>query len=159
MINYYLGNSLYIIAYTFLILEICKSISFFHILRNYKIHLLVLTILNVYIVYVLQVIVNPYITKTNEYYVELIYNIIMLCVLSASLINYFYKDNLKAMYLFLAALCIVFGEVIWVAYAYISARNLLNVISTTLYVTSFYFFFKQSRLRQEVKQDEVTMFV
>ncbi|MFD0988998.1 hypothetical protein ACFQ1R_02710 [Mariniflexile jejuense] len=159
VINYYIGNSLYILAYTSLIIEIIKSISFLHIIKHHKIHLIILTCLNIYIVYVLQVIVNPYVEKTNEYYVELIYNIIMLSLLSVALLNYFHKDNLKSLYLFLAALCIVFGEVMWVAYTYISARDLLNVISTTLYVVSFYFFFKQSKLKHEIKQDEVSMLI
>ena len=159
VINYYLGNSLYILAYTSLIIEIIKSISFSHILKYHKIHLIILTCLNIYIVYVLQVIVNPYVEKTNEYYVELVYNIIMLSLLSFALLNYFHKDNVKSLYLFLAALCIVFGEVMWVAYTYISARDLLNVVSTTLYVVSFYFFFKQSKLRHEVRKDELSMLV
>lgn len=159
LINYYLGNALYILAYSCLIIEISKSISLKNILRNYKIHLLVLTVLNVYIVYVLQTIVNPYVDKTNEYYVELLYNVVMLSLLSVSLLNYFHKDNVKSLYLFLAALCIVFGEVIWVAYTYISARDLLKVVSTTLYVLSFYFFFKQSKLKHEVNREEVAILV
>lgn len=158
VVYYYLGNSLYILAYIFLIIEIFRSISLVHILKNYKIHLIVLIFLNVYIVYVLQVIVNPYVNKTNEYYVELVYNIIMLSLMSVSLLNYFYRDNVKSLYLFLAALCIVFGEVVWVAYTYISARNLLLVISTTLYILSFYFFYKQSNLSYDDKKDEITMF-
>src|SRR5690606_27794650 len=46
IVDYFLGNSLYILAYSFLIIEISKSISLYHVLRHYKIHLLVLTILN-----------------------------------------------------------------------------------------------------------------
>lgn len=158
-INYYVGNILYIIAYVCLIVEISKSISLLNIIKNYKIHLLVLTILNIYIVYVLQVIVNPYVAKTNEYYVELVYNIIMLTLLSISLLSYFYKDDVKSLYLFIATLCIVFGEVIWVAYTYISARNMLNIVSTTLYIISFYFYYKQSLLKHEIKQDEISMLI
>ena len=58
---YYVGNGLYIIAYMALFIKIVKSLSFQHILRNFKLHLIVLTILNVYIAYVLQNIVNPYV--------------------------------------------------------------------------------------------------
>ncbi len=158
-VDYYLGNSLYILAYASLLVEVSKSISLLYVLRNYKIHLLVLTILNIYLIYVLQVIVDPFVDKTNEYYVELIYNIVMLLLLSVSLVNYFYRDNVKSLSMFLGALCIVFGEVIWVAYTYISERNLLNAVSTTLYVLAFYFFYKQSKIEQEVEREEVNMLV
>lgn len=158
-VDYFLGNSLYILAYGFLIIEISKSISLYHVLRHYKIHLLVLTILNIYIIHVLQVIVDPFVAKSNEYYVELIYNIVMLLLLSVALLNYFYKDNVKALYLFIGALCIVFAEVIWVAYTYISERHLLNIVSTSLYVLAYYFFYKQSKIEQEVRQEESDMLV
>ncbi|WP_308992120.1 hypothetical protein QLS71_019155 [Mariniflexile litorale] len=157
--EYFIGNSLYILAYIFLIVEVFKSLSLFHVLKNYKIHLVVLTILNIYIVYVLQAIIDPFVAKSNEYYVELIYNIVMLLFLSLALVNYFYRDNVKSLYMFLGALCIVFGEVIWVAYTYISERHLLNVVSTTLYVLAFYFFYKQSKIEYEVTRVDVNVLI
>lgn len=149
VMSYYIGNTLYILAYLFLVIEICKSISLFYIIKNFKIHMVVLISLNIYIGYVLQVVVNPYVDKANEYYVEIVYNFVMLALLSVSLLNYFYRDNVKALYLFLGSLCIVFAEVIWVAYTYISERNLLSIVSTTLYLVAFYFFYKQSKLEYE----------
>lgn len=158
-VNYYLGNSLYILAYSFLLLEVCKSVCVFHVIKNYKIHLIVLTVLNIYIIYVLNVIVNPYVEKTNEFYVEIVYNLVMLLVLSLTLVNYFYRDNVKSLYLFLGALCIVFGEVIWVAYIYISASTFLNIISTSLLLLSFYFFYEQSKLFYEEVDKEVNVLI
>ncbi|MBD0832623.1 hypothetical protein [Aestuariibaculum sediminum] len=148
-IDYFLGNGLYILSYIFLILEICKSLNFKYVIKNYIIHLLVLTVLSVYIVFALQNTVVPYVSAANEYCIELIYNIVLLTMLSFALLGYFYKDNVKALYLFLGVLCVVFAEVIWVAYTYISERNLLNVLSTTLYLIGFYFFYKQSKLLEE----------
>lgn len=158
-VNYYIGNSLYILAYTFLLLEVCKSVCVLHVIKNYKIHLLILSILNIYIIYVLHVIVDPYVAKTNEFYVEIVYNVVMLLALSLTLVNYFYRDNVKSLYLFLGAMCIVFSEVIWVAYIYISASTFLNIISTTLYMLSFYFFYLQSKLVYEEREEEVEMLV
>ncbi|WP_372755268.1 hypothetical protein [Mariniflexile sp.] len=145
-LNYDIGNVLYILAYASLIIEIGRSISFPHILKNYKLHLFVLAVLNIYIIYVLQVIVGPHYQKGSVFYIELIYNVLILLLLSMSLLNYFYHDNVKSFYLFLASLFIVFGEVLWIAYTYIAERNLLNVISTTLFGLSCYFFFKQAVL-------------
>ena len=146
---YYVGNGLYIIAYMALFIKIVKSLSFQHILRNFKLHLIVLTILNVYIAYVLQDIVNPYVGMTNEYFVEIIYNVIMLLVLTASLLNYFYRDDKKSLLIFLGSLSIVFSEVIGVAYLYVAQQNLLNFLVTTLTLLAFYFYFTQSQLRNE----------
>ncbi|MBP0905183.1 hypothetical protein ACFSKN_17825 [Mariniflexile gromovii] len=157
---YYVANGLYILAYAFLTIEVLKSISLSYSLKNYTIHILILTILNIYIIYVLQGIIAPYVVDANEYYFELAYNIIMLILLSVTLINYFYRDNVKALYLFLGSLCIVFGEVIWVAYTYITARNFLQVISTTLFLFSVYFFYKQSKIEPDrVKWEEEKMYL
>jgi hypothetical protein len=153
---YFIGNILYVMAYGFLFLEICKSVNLFHMLKNYKIHVMVLTLLNVYIVYVLQVIIDPYTQLDAKYFLELSYNIMMLLLLSASLLNYFYRDNKKALFLFIGSLCIVFSEVINVAYLYITETSTLNFISSTLAVLAFYFYFQQSKLENEVASRIVT---
>lgn len=151
-VYYYVGNGLYIVAYLSLLIKILKSLSFLEIIKNFKLHLIVLLALNIYIAYVLQVIVNPYVSMTNEYFVEMIYNISMLLLLSASLLGYFYKDNKKSLFMFLGSLSIVFSEVISVAYMYVSQQNLLNFISTTLTALAFYFFCRQAKLNDEVNQ-------
>ncbi|WP_100612295.1 hypothetical protein [Confluentibacter lentus] len=148
-VDYFLGNSLYILAYLMLFIKICKSISLIHVLKNFKIHLIVLTALNIYIVYVLQVIIDPHVELNYEYFVELVYNIVMLLLLSSSLLNYFYRDNKKSLYLFVGSLCIVFSEVISVAYLYVAKQDLLNFIAVSLALLAFYFFYQQSKLDNE----------
>lgn len=150
---YYFGNGLYIIAYMALLIKIIKSLSFQHIIKNFKLHLIVLTALNIYIAYVLHNIVNPYVGMTNEYFVEIAYNVSMLLVLTASLLNYFYRDDKKSLLIFLGSLSIVFSEVLGVAYMYVDQQNLLNFLVTTLTLLAFYFYFTQSNLKnEEVKQ-------
>lgn len=152
-IDYYLGNSLYIMAYFFLFIKITRYMSIMHVLRNFKIHLIVLLALNIYLVYVLQVIVSPYVDmQSAEFYIELAYNTMMLLVLSGALLNYFYRDGKKALLLFVGSLCIVFSEVIEVAYIYIAQKSLLGFLSTTLALAAFYFFYQQSRLVHEQKE-------
>ncbi|MDD7887422.1 hypothetical protein [Flavivirga sp. 57AJ16] len=153
-IDYFGGNILFILAYVFLVIKISKSLNLLYVFRNFKIHLIVLTILNVYLVYVLQVIMNPNLSMLNEYYLEMVYNIVMFLLLSVALLNYFYRDNKKSLYLFIGALCIVFSEVIQVAYFYIAERSLLNFISTTLTLLAFYFFYQQSRLLNGLNEEE-----
>ncbi|GAA3577343.1 hypothetical protein [Snuella lapsa] len=151
-VDYFLGNSLYVIAYVFLLIEVFKSLSIWHVVKNYKIHILVLIILNVYLIYVLQVIVDPQAKLGSEYYMELVYNVVTFLLLSVALLNYFYKDDKKSLYLFIGALCIVFSEIIDVAYLYITQRSLLNISSITLAVISFYFFFQHSKLNGEERK-------
>jgi len=152
---YFVGNGLYILAYFALLIKILKSLSFSHIIKNFKLHLIVLTALNVYIAYVLQVIVNPYVEMTNEYFVEIVYNIMMLLVLSASLLGYFYRDNRKALFMFLGSLAIVFSEVIGVAYMYVAKQDLLNFLTTSLTLLAFFFYCKQSSL---IDEEEINQF-
>ncbi|MFH4965850.1 hypothetical protein V8G69_12685 [Gaetbulibacter sp. M235] len=146
---YYIGNGVYIVAYLVLLVKILRSLSFLHIIKNFKLHIIVLMGLNVYIAYVLQVIVNPYVEMTNEYFVEIIYNVSMLLVLSSSLLAYFYKDDRKSLFMFLGSLAIVFSEVIGVAYMYVDQQNLLNFISTSLTLLAFYFYCQQSSFNNE----------
>ena len=144
--EYYIGNSLYIIAYVFLIIKISKSLDFKHVIKHFKMHLIVLSVLNIYLLYVLHAIINPNLVLEIDYYLELTYNIIVLLLLSIALLNYFYKDNKKSLYLFLGALCIVFSEVIDIAYIFVDQRCFLNVLATTLALGAFYFLYQQSKL-------------
>ncbi|WP_147133982.1 hypothetical protein [Seonamhaeicola algicola] len=150
--DYYIGNSLYILSYVFLILLIAQGVNFIQVLKNFKIHLIVLLSLNIWLVYVLQVIVTPTTMYGGEFFLELIYNVVMLLLLSVALLNYFYKDNKKALYLFLGTMCIVFSEVVDVAYIYMAHRHLLVLLSTTLTLLAFFFFCRQAELL-DVKKD------
>lgn len=153
-LDFYIGNALYILSYFFLLIELIRKIDISDIIKNYKIHVIVLMGLNVWLVYVLQLIVVSKTNTSNDYYLELIYNIVMLSLLSVALLSYFCRDNQKSLYLFLGALCIVFSEVIDVAYIYITQRALLNFLSTTLSLGAFYFFYMQTDF-SDVKEEEI----
>ena len=143
--QYCITNSMYIIAYIFLFIKIIKSVCLKHILKHFKIHLIVLTALNVYLIYVLQLIVKPNLDIEMDYYFELIYNLVTLLLLSMALLNYFYRDNQKSLYLFLGTLCLVFSEVIDIAFIYIAQKSILSFLATTLSLVAFYFLFQQSK--------------
>lgn len=148
---YLIGNSIFILAYFFLILEVFKTINLRKVLENYFIHVIVLLALNVYIVYVLISIVNPAFQLDSEYLiaVEIVYNVVMLLLLTISLISYFYNDNKKTLLLFFGSICIVFSEVIQIAYFYIADQDLLNITQTILFVLAFFFFYYQSKVKNK----------
>lgn len=142
-IDYYVGNSIYIMAYFFLLIEILKPIDLKYILRNFKLHSVVLIVLSIYVLLVLQNVMEP---KIIDYIFEFVYNTLVISLLSCALINYFYHDDKKSFYLFLGALFIVSCEVIAVAYLYISEQCVLGIMSQTLKLIAFYFLYQQSRL-------------
>jgi hypothetical protein len=146
---YTIGNSLYIIAYILLLFEVVKDLDFKKVIKNYKLHFIILGILNVYIVYVLLSIVDPVFSNSYLYYIELIYNVVMLLLLTFSLIAYFCNDNKKTLLFFLGTLCIVFSEFIQIAYFYIIDQDMLNFTSTLLFVLAFCFFYFHSRIKKE----------
>lgn len=149
---YYICNTLCVLAYLFLLIEIYKSLSIQVIAKRFKLQITVLTFLSFYMGYVLFKIISPYLIVSLEYFLEITYNILILLVLSVSLLNYFYKDNKKSLFLFLGALCIVFSEVINMAYLYISNQNALNFMFVSLFVLAFYFLYQQSKLRDDVDE-------
>lgn len=146
-VYYMFGNLLYIIAYILLLIDVCKSLNFKLVFKNYKAHLIILTLLNIYMIYVLITIVNPFMFNSVMIGFELIYNIVMLLLLTFSLIAYFYNDDKKSLILFLGSLSIVFSEVIQIAYFYITDQGLLNFVSTVLFVLAFIFYYSHSRIK------------
>lgn len=154
--DYYIDTALYILAYFFLFVKIAQTLPIGYIFKHFKIHLLVLITLNIYLVYVLQIIVEPYVEFQYEYVFEFTYNVITLMVLMVALLNFIYKDNKKALYLFIGSLCLVFSEFMDIAYIYIVQKSLLNILGTTFGVVAFYFFYQQSKILNEKNYLEVS---
>lgn len=145
--EYYFTNGLYILAYVFLIIKIISSLKFSTVLKHFKIHSVVLIALKTYLLYTLHSVISPHLVIASDYFLELIYNFVVLVLLSLALLNYFYRDNKKALYLFLGTLFIVFSEVFLIANIYVYEDNiLLNFTGTTLAVIAFYFIYQQSKL-------------
>lgn len=153
-VDYFVGNTLYVLAYIALAIEIAKDLSISYILKHYLFSIIVLFLLNVYISYVLLQIISTYLDVGIKYVLELVYNISMLIILSLSLLNYFCKDSRKAFYILVGAICIVFSEVISIAYLYVSDINLLNFFAISLGLIGFYFLYEQAKLKYR-KQDKV----
>ena len=145
---YYGGNILYITAYTFLIIEIFKSINIKRIFNRFTTYILVLVVLDIYsIILVTDIAIKSEILfGVYDYLIEIIYNTVIMLLLSITLINYISKHTKKAMNLLIGALCIVFSEVIQVAYFYVSDQNILSIVYSILLVLAFTFFYIQSNL-------------
>ena len=150
-LQYFLGNSLYIVGYAALSYKIILSIDIKFVLEHFKAHLFVLLVLNIYSNYVLIGVEKEYVAGL-EFIMEFIYNVFTLLLLSVSLLNYFYRDDKKAFILFLGTTCIVVSEVIQIAYYYIPEvenNDILGLSYSLLLIFAFYFFYSQSKLEYE----------
>lgn len=131
----------HILGYISLLTYIAKSISLKKLLEKYKIPIVVLAIFNCYLIFSLNQMILADIAievYTFDFLIECIYNMCILLVLSFSLVNYLYHDSKKGLILFLASVCIVFSEVVQVAYIFVSSEYVLNVVYAVLLVTGFY---------------------
>lgn len=144
--NYHLSfrvaNLSYILAYLSLLIYMIRGVDFNKLFNKFKYHLTVLFVFNAYIIFVLnQMIVaeDSIQIYTMTFLIECLYNMCILLLLSFSLIKYLYHDSIKDLLLFLASVCIVFSEMVQVAYVFMSTQYILNLIYSLFVVIGFYF--------------------
>lgn len=147
---YYFANILVIIAYIALIVFFVKDIKLKPLLKEFKIHIIVLLVFNAYIIYVLNQMImqdEDISVYSLDFLIEVTYNVLILLVLSLSLIHYLYHETKPGLFLFLASVCIVFSEMVQVAYLFISSQQLLQVIYSSLMAVGFYFLYEYIKIK------------
>lgn len=147
-ILYFFGNSLYIVAYIFLMLEIVRSMNFSEVISRFAVHLIILLGLNIYCIVLVSdvTIKSGFLANIYEHILEVAYNITVMILLTVALINYLYRDSKKAMNLLIGTLCIAFSEVIQVAYFYVSEIYILSLVYSILLVIAFLCIYIQNRM-------------
>ncbi len=152
--TYYIINLLYILSYSFLITQMLTSMKFDEVIKKYPFHLFILIVLDVFCVVV---VTNTAMHKlsNHEYYLEFLYNSIIMILLTVALINYLHKEDKKAINLLVGSIFIFFAEVIQLAYFYISEINLLNVMCSLFLVLALYFFYLQSKHVNVLQENEI----
>ncbi|MBR9845319.1 MAG: hypothetical protein GYB35_04020 [Algicola sp.] len=143
---YYIGNLLYIISYLFLIARITYEMNLKKAFLKFPVQIGLLVILGFFFVYFVSDTTKKELGN-NEYYLELLYNAVVMFLMAIALVNYMYRDDKKSMNLLIGTICIMFSEVIQLAYFYIADFNLLNVLCSMFLVFAFLFFYLQSRLK------------
>lgn len=151
---YYLGNGFFILSYFFLIVRVLKEMDIKNILRRFWIHLIVLTILDIFCVIILSGTTEK-LFSFHESSMEIVYNAIIMILLTVAMINYMAKNSQKAMNLLLGAIFIFFSEVIQMTYFYISDIPILNVMSSLFLILAFLFFYLQARIPFETEQSTI----
>lgn len=158
---YFTGNMLCVTAYMFLIFEVCKSINILKLFKRFTLLIIVLLLLDAYTVILVSDVAGngDYIMSIYEYSMEFIYNSVIMLLLTVALLNYLYRDSNKAMTLLVGSLCIVFSEVIQVAYFYVTEITFLGILYSVLLVVAFMFFYMQTNMEYAedglLKEDSV----
>lgn len=147
---YYVANYLVIATYASLIIFLVKDFNFKLLFKQFKLHLVVLLFFNAYIIYVLnQMIMQDaqLSVYSLDFIIEVAYNVLILLVLSLSLIHYLYHETKQGLLLFLASVCIVFSEMVQVAYLFISSEYLLQIVYFALIGVGFYFLYEYIKIK------------
>jgi hypothetical protein len=144
---YYIGNGLYILAYMLLISRVLVSIPLAKAVAKFPFQSISLMVLGIFVVYLVTDTTRETL-NSSEYILEFTYNAVIMMLMSLSLLSYMYRDDKKSMNLLIGSICIVFSEILQLAYFYIAADlNILNVLCSAFLVTAFLFFYLQSRLK------------
>ncbi len=142
---YYILNLLYILAYVFLIIKMIRGLQLKKVFQELSIPIFVLIVLDIFCVYILSDTIE-HIPGIYEYALELLYNSVVMVLLSLGLINYMYRNDNKSMLFLIGSICIVFSEIIQLAYYYILDEDILGFIYSFFLVMAFLFFYLQSQL-------------
>jgi hypothetical protein len=152
---YYGANLLYILAYVFLIIGILRGLELKKVFSELSIPILILIILDIFCVYIVSGTTEN-ILEVYEYALEFLYNAVVMALLSVGLINYMYRNDNKSMLFLIGSICIVFSEIIQLAYFYILTSNDLGFIYSLFLVLAFVLFYLQSQLEFTGPEPEYT---
>lgn len=144
--DYYTVNGLFIFSYIFLIIYTIKPLNRHLVLKNFKMYLIVLGILAIYFLFVLQDITRTIFTAKNAYYLALSYNTVLILLLIAASLRYFYAYNRKALYILIGCFLIIFSEILEITHFYLNRSFLLKLIPKAFNMLAFCFFYQQSKL-------------
>lgn len=152
--DYYIANCLFILAYVFLILRCTVSMTFVVIIKKFPVTLIILILLGVFCVTLITETAQTQLSNT-QFYLEFIYNTIIMVLLSIALINYMDKSDNKSMLFFVGTMFIFFSEMIQLAYYYVAEMPHLAAMYTIFLVLAFMFLYIQSRLKHQVFDNEM----
>lgn len=144
---YFLCNGLYILAYVFLIVQILSTLNFKIVLNKFPIQFVILLILDVFCTVLITNTVRDEYVLVYDYFIEFVYNGVLMLLLTLALLNYFYRDDKKAMNLLLASIFIVFSEIIQMAFIYITENKFLKLLYAIFLILAFTFFYVQAQLK------------
>lgn len=143
---YYFINTLYIISYILLIIRVLSALKLKLVFKKFLISIIVLIILDIFCVFVITDTTSAALFS-HQLIMELLYNTVVMILLSVGLINYMYRNDNKSMLFLMASICIVFYEIIQLAYFYVLSTNNIGVIYSTFLVLGLVLLYSQSQMK------------
>ncbi len=141
---YFSINTLYLIAYTLLIVEIIRQLDFKTVFKELTIPIIILLVLDVFSVTLISNTTEGFF-NFYEYALEYTYNAVVMLLLSLALINYMYRNTNKSMLFLIGSIFIVFSEIIQLSYYYILKDDNLGFIYSLFFMIALTFFYLQSQ--------------
>ncbi len=141
-LSYYLSNINYALSYIFLFVHIVLNINFRTLLKQFVFHLIILIALGGYIFYALDNMMSYHehnVIPTSYYVIESVYNLFVILVFVFSFLQYIHDMNKRSLLLFLASLFLCFSELTQVAYFYIKAEKMINIVYSVFLIIGFCF--------------------
>lgn len=145
---YIVGNLLYITAYLFLVIRMLVDLDLRQIFKKYLLYVILLFVLGFFCVYFVSETTSDALDDSTAVF-ENIYNVVVITLMCLALINYIYHDDQKSINLLIGSICIVFSEILQLAYFYIAEYYILNIVYSAFYVLAFVFFYRQSILKHK----------
>lgn len=143
---YYGSNALFMLSYVFLILRLTSGLKLKEVFKELYFSMLILVLLDVFCVIVLTDTAKSALTL-DEYIVEFIYNAVIMLLLSVALLNYMYRYDNKSMLFLVGSICIIFSEIIQLAYFYVLEDESLSFVYSVFFIIAMLFFYLQSQLQ------------
>ncbi len=145
---YYSINGLYIASYLFLIIRVVREMDFSSIIKRFWIYLVVLIILDISCVYILMETTEKQI-PSFKIYMEMLYNAIIMALLTIAMIDYMSRTTLKSMNFLLGAVLIFFSEIIQITYFYVLDDPILKILYSSFLILAFLFLYLQANIPLE----------
>jgi len=141
---YYIVNGLYMLSYIFLIIKVLKSMNIRDVITKLPAHFVILVVLDIFCVTIVTDTAREELVSIYSYFLEFLYNTIIMSLLTLAVINYIHNVNNKAMNLLIGSIFIVFSEMLQLAYYYVIDVNVLNVFCSIFLVIAFFFLYLQA---------------
>lgn len=133
------NNSIYILSYTTLNITIYKKLNPKKAWYALKLSIAILITTSLVLLFKLNTIVFNAKTPTLETFIDVIYNVSILLLLSISLLHFLHKSSLKSLSYFLLSACFVFSEITQLAYVRTEKSITLFLALTILKLLGFLF--------------------
>jgi hypothetical protein len=148
---FYIGSIANTIAYICLFNHVIVDVKFSVLFKKHILHLIISIAIGVYGFVILNDMLSYHDNTFKDflYVMDLSYNLFIVLVFIFSFLNYVYKGNRKALMLFIACLCIVVSEFLWVFSLFSSERTLFNITIMLLKLTGFYCIYNYLMFKSE----------